>query len=144
MTITSNLDATTNSTGAVLHEVPRPISSASANQVRYAKLGVRIKGDPCPHITPADLLLFDANVFGFCADICPYLVALQTTDCEISDILTVEFHTHFTQINQKLVYCVSCDSGHARNGSDAITFNERRDHFCSVGNFQLIHIEHNA
>src|ERR1019366_3476700 len=101
MAVCGYLCTANDSTGTVLHEVHSPIRAASADQIRNHELGVSVDSHPRPNVTPADFLLRGANVFGLCADVCPYFIALETAHADIANMLIMELHAGRSKVDQE-------------------------------------------
>src|ERR1700688_1386747 len=101
MSVCRDLSSPLNPAGGVLHEIHRPIGSAPTNEIRDHQFGISINSDPCPNIAPADFLFLGCYILGFCTDICPYFVTLESAYRHIAHVLIVEGHACLAEINQK-------------------------------------------
>src|SRR5712692_3173398 len=124
VSVCSDLHAALDATGGVLHEIPCPVSPTPTDKIADNEFCISVNSNPCPNITPPNLLFRGCHVLGFCADICPYFVTLKTAYANIAHMLVVVLHTRLTKINEQLCYCVSRRSGHARGRTNAVSFNQ--------------------
>ncbi len=139
-----DLDSALDAAGAILHKVHGPIRPASADEITDDQFGLRVNSDPSPNIAPSDFFLLDANVFGFCADVCPYLVTLKASDCKVSDTLVVVFHARLAQVNEELGDSVSRHTSHPRCCPNAVAFDQSTNYPDSFVSAKRVHIEHYA
>src|SRR5258706_9971990 len=112
MTVCGHLYTSNDSAGTVLHEVHGPIRPASTNEIRNDQLGIRVDPNPRPPVAPADFFLFGTNVFSFCADVRPYLIALQTAHTDVANMRVVELHAGRSEIDQEFGYRIAGDACH--------------------------------
>lgn len=144
VSIGCDLNAAFDSAGAILHKILRPVCTASADEVAHDELGLCINSDPSPNISPANLFFRSTNVFGLCSDICPYFIALQSADRQVSDVLVVVVHTFLTEIDEQLGDGIPSNAGHPRRGADTVSLHQSRHNPDSLVDVQRIHIEHYA
>jgi len=144
VTVCCDQDAAANATGAILHEIHSPIRTTSADKVADYEFRVGINADPSPNVTPSNFLLFRANVSCLRADICQYLVTLQTAHPEIADVLIVIIHTRLAEIDEQFGNSVPSDSRHSRRGADTVSLNQGPYYPDAFLGSERVHIEHYA
>ena len=108
------------------------------------ELGIGINSDPSPNVAPSDFLLFRANVFRLCANICPYFVTLKPSHPHITHVLIMEFRTRLAKINKQFGNGVSGNPRHPRRGPNAVSFDQGRYNPNALVIVQRVHNEHNA
>src|SRR5579872_4929414 len=100
--VSGDLDPATDTTSRIPHKIHCPVCAASADQVTDNQLCVGINSDPRPNVTPTDFFLFGANIFCFCADVCPYLIALKATHANVANMAVMVGHTRAAKVNEQL------------------------------------------
>lgn len=142
--VSSDLDTPMDATGGVFHKVHCPIGTPTADEITNDKLCVGVNSDPCPNVTPSDFLFRGADILGFCADICPYFVTLETTNADLANMLVVVLHAGLAEIDEQSGNSISSNSRHSRCRVDAIAFDQSRDDPNPLLFAQRVHIEHYA
>ena len=123
VSVCRNLHSPLNPASSILHKIHRPICAASTHKVRNDQFCVGVNSHPHPNVTPADFLFLGANIFCLRADICPYLIALQTAHADVADVLVVKLHARRSEIDQEFGNRIASDTRHPRSGTDAVPFN---------------------
>jgi len=104
MAVPRNLHATCNAVGAILHKIYSPSCITTADEVRDAKLRISVDCCPRPYISSPIYFLCARYILLFGSGKCPYLIALETADTNLADMLIVEIHGGCSDIDEQRRY----------------------------------------
>src|SRR5438270_3619199 len=139
VTVCSDLNASSDTTGAIVHKFFCPTCIPAANQIADTEFCICVDSRPCPDITPTRLLLLRGCILGFSANKAPNFIALQTANPDIANVLIVVLTCSGGHVHQQLSDRVNGDITKAASGTKAVSLDQHSQDSRSLFQRQAIH-----
>jgi len=106
---------------------------ARTDEPRGDKLGLRIDGNPSPHVAIAELVfVLDRDVLGLGVDELPNLIDLDASRVQVAKRLVLVVRAHLAKVSQKSNDGVLCDAGYAYRGPDRYALDKAGNHLATT------------